>query len=182
MNERCKADKSVQFQGCTFHPGKVILSLLEENVPMYFSQWNWLGGKRPWYSRDLMQYLIFSGEFPAAIQGCPGRPHLDSAILPLALLLLLGPQQDHLGPHLLPLIVLLLIAPQVHLDFQALLGTACQLVPTNLIPTSVASHLPSSLVSILMPNSLLENDPTMWWSHCKSATSRISRISGSQGS
>ena len=27
MNERCKADRSVQFQGCTFHPGKVILSL-----------------------------------------------------------------------------------------------------------------------------------------------------------
>ena len=110
-----------------------------------------------------MQHLIFSGEFPAAIQGCPGRPHLDAAILPLALLLLLlAPQQDHLGPHLLPLLVLLLLAPQVHLDFQeALLGTAFQLVPTNLISTSVASHLPSSLVSILPPNSLLENDPTM---------------------
>ena len=105
--------------------------------------------------------LIFSGEFPAAIQGCPGRPHLDAAILILALLLLLlAPQQDHPGPHLLPLVVLLLLllAPQVHLDFQAFLGPACQLVPIDLISTSVASHLP---LFLLPPNSLLDNDPTM---------------------
>ena len=90
-----------------------------------------------------MQYFL-SGEFPAAIQGGPGRPHLDVAILPLLtlLLLLLAPQHDHVGPRLLPLVVLLLLlAPQVPLlGFQAFFGPACLL----LLPIDLNLHIPPS--------------------------------------
>ena len=98
----------------------------------------------------LMQHFT-SGEFPAAIQGGPGRLRLDPACL------------------LLLLLALLLHAVEGHLvSVQALLCVAC--LPLTIIPTSILHLLlPLNLVLIPLPDSLTTTgrEPTMWY-HCAS--------------
>ena len=93
----------------------------------------------------LMQHFT-SGEFPAAIQGGPGRLRLDPACL------------------LLLLLALLLHAVEGHLvSVRALLCVAC--LPLTLLHLL----LPLNLVLIPLPDSLTTTgrEPTMWY-HCAS--------------
>ena len=132
------------------------LTGLDNSKAVYFSQRNSHSRKYDnvrFQNPDqifLMQHFT-SGEFPAAIQGGPGRLHLDPACL------------------LLLLLALLLHVVEGHLvSVRALLCVAC--LPLTLIQTSILHLLPPlNLVLIPLPHSLTTTgrEPTMWY-HCES--------------